>query len=214
MRRRVVGIVEDIPHSPRGEVFRKTYFLHAQADSRNWALVETVRARGDLGALEAAIRVELAALDPQLVLHRPRPLAELLDDVRAQDRFATVLMGAFAALALILSLIGTYGVLAGTVAARTREIGVRRALGASDVGIRMMILRYAAALVLPGVAIGLLMCWISGQWIETLLFGVGTGDPVALVGAVCAFLAVASLGGWLPARRATRVDAVSTLTAE
>ena len=213
-RRRVVGVVEDIPHSARGDTYRKTYILHAQADTRNWALVQTVRARGELTSLPEAIRGELSALDPQLVLHRPRSFEEFLGTVRAQDRFATILMGAFATLALALSVVGTYGVLAGTVAARTREIGIRMALGANHAGIRALVLRYALALTLPGLLLGVTGAWIGGRWLESLLFGVGTRDPVAFAGAVATLLAVGVLAAWLPAMRATRVDTMRTLTAE
>jgi ABC-type antimicrobial peptide transport system permease subunit len=211
----VVGVVADAAHGARGETAPTLYLPHAQfSDDRNWALIQTVRARsGPLDLLEA-VRREVAALDPQLVVYRPRNFEDILAGVRAQDRFATVLMGAFAALALLLSLLGTYGVLAGSVAGRSREIGIRMALGADAGSIRRMVLSYAASITLPGIALGLLVAWLAGRWIEALLFGVAPGDPLALVGAVVVFLAVGAFAAWLPAERAARVDTMRTLGAE
>ena len=153
--RRIVGVVEDVPFSARGDMSPKTYLLHSQADSRNWALIQTVKASGDLNELREVIRGELRRQDPNLVLYRPRSLDSVLGVIRAQDRFATTLMGAFAVLALLLSLVGTYGVLAGSVAGRTREIGIRMALGADAESVRGMVWRYALHLTVPGLLLGL-----------------------------------------------------------
>lgn len=213
--RRIVGIVEDVPHNTRGETSPKTYMPHAQyRDDRNWALVQTVKARGDLTELREAVRDEIRVLDSQLVLYKPRSFGSVLAAARAQDRFGTVLMGAFAGLALLLSLVGTYGVLAGSVAARTREIGIRMALGADAMRVRRMVLRYAAGLTVPGIVLGLVGAWMGSRWIAALLFDVGAGDPLAYAGATVIFLGVGLLSGWIPARRATRVDTVETLSVE
>ncbi len=109
---------------------------------------------------------------------------------------------------------GTYGVLAGTVAGRTREFGIRMALGADRRSVRAMVLRYSAGLVLPGVALGLAGAWIGARWLGSLLFRVEPRDPVILALSVVVFLGVGLLAGWLPARRATRVDPARTLTVE
>jgi ABC-type antimicrobial peptide transport system permease subunit len=193
--RPIMGIVETIPHSARGAVSPKSYIPHATADDRNWDLIQTVRARADLNDVGEQIRGELASIDPRLVMYRTETLHDMLEGVRAQDRFATVLMGAFAVLALILSLVGTYGVLSGSVAGRRREIGIRMALGASTTSVRKMVLRYAAALTIPGVVLGLFGAWIGGRWIEALLFEVDSGDPVTYLGAVVIFLAVGLFSG-------------------
>lgn len=213
--RRVVGLVENVPFNARGESSRKLYLPHAQfASNRNWAMIQTVRAQGDPLALQDDIRRVLAGLDGQLVLHRAAPFESHLASVRAQDRFATSLMSAFAALALLLAVLGTYGVLAGTVNARSREIGIRMALGADGASIRQMVLRYAAALTVPGIVLGIVLARISSGWIEALLFDVEATSPWAYGAAVLLFLALALLSGWLPARRATRVDTVQVLSAE
>ncbi len=213
--RRVVGVVEDIPYDARGSISRKVYVPHAQyADDRNWALIQTVRGRGHPGALAERIRAELAEIDARLVLYRPRPLESVVETARAQDRFATVLMGVFAMLALVLSLVGTYGTLASTVAGRTREIGIRMALGADRHSVRGMVLGHATRLLVPGIALGLLGAWAGSRWIESLLFRAEPVDPIAYGLAVLIFVGGGILAGWIPARRATRVDAVRMLTTE
>jgi predicted permease len=213
--RRVVGIVDDVPWSAEGDVSRKVYIPHAQfADNRNWALTQTVHVRGDLAAAREQIRSTLATLDPQLVLYRPRPLADVVGTARAQTRFATVLMGAFALLALALAMVGTYGVLAGAVASRKREFGIRMALGADVRSVRSMVMRYAARLVVPGVALGLVGAWAAARWVRSLLFQVDARDPLVYLGAVAVFVVVGAVAGWAPATRATRVDPARTLSAE
>jgi putative ABC transport system permease protein len=211
---RIVGVVEDVPVSSRGDQRPKSYLLHADADNRNWALIQTVKASVAPNALRTAIRDELRAMDPNLVMYRTQALRDVIASVRAQDRFATLLMGAFGLLALSLSLVGIYGVLSSTVAARTREIGIRVALGAGADSVRALVLRYGASLVVPGLLVGLALAWLGSRWLETLLFGVDTGDPVAYVAAIGAFVAVSVLAAWLPVRRATRVDTVEVLGAE
>lgn len=214
-RRRVVGIVEDVPVDARGRTSRHTYVPHAQfADDRNWFLVQTVRARGDLPALRDRLRDVLRDVDPDLVLHRPRPLAEVMGRARAQERFALLLMGTFAGLALLLAVVGTYGVLSANVAARRREIGIRMALGASGGKVRADVLRYAAWLTLPGVVLGLAGALAGARFLDALLFDVGRGDPAAYALAAVLFLVVALGSAWLPARQATRVDPARTLTSE
>ena len=153
--RRITGIVQDVAYEPRGATSYKVYVPHANfADNRNWALIQTVRALGDLGALRERIRGDLRAIDPGLVLYRPRPMQSLLASAQAQDRFAATLMGIFAVLALILSAVGTYGVLATAVAGRRREIGIRIALGADARAVRSMVLGSALAMIAGGAILG------------------------------------------------------------
>jgi putative ABC transport system permease protein len=213
--RRVVGIVDDVPYDAEGDVSRKLYIPHGQfADNRNWALIQTVKARGDPSALEADIHRVLAGMDGQLVLYHPRSFAGVVATARAQDRFATALMVAFALLALMLALVGTYGVLASSVAGRTREFGIRMALGADEGAVRGLVLRYATALVAPGVALGLVGAWVGARWLRALLFQVRASDPLVYASVVLIFVAVGLAAGWAPARRATRVDPARTLSVE
>jgi len=212
---RVMGIVEDAPLDARGRLVRTVYLPHAQfASDRNWSLVQTVKAQRDPGPLREEIRRQIASMDGDLVLYRPRLLSDIVGSSRAQDRFATVLMGAFALLALTLSLVGTYGVLAGSVASRRREIGIRMALGADGASVRGMVLRYGAALTLPGILIGLAGAFMGARLLDTLLFGVASRDAAPYALATGIFLLVGLLSAWLPAQRATRVETVRVLGAE
>ncbi len=213
--RRIVGVVDDVAYDAEGDVSRTIYIPHAQfSDDRNWTLTQTVKARGDLGAARGDIRKILAEMDPQLVLYRTRPFTDVVASARAQGRFATALMATFAALALLLALVGTYGVLTWAVTARMREFGIRIALGADREEVRRLVLGHAGRLVLPGIALGLVGAWASGHWLGMLLFKVQPGDPVAYMGAAVLFLIVGLVAGWGPARRATGVDPARTLTSE
>ena len=213
--RRVLGIVEDVPLDTRGDMARKIYIPHAQfAGNRNWALIHTVATRSDFSALREDVRRVLAEIDPQLVLYQPKPYTDVLAAGRARDRFATVLMGAFAALSLILTLVGTYGVLSHAVAGRRREIGIRMALGADGSSVRGMVMKYAAALAVPGVIVGVVGAWYGSRWVESLLFEVDGLDPLVYATTVSLVLGACLIAGFIPARRATRVDPARTLTEE
>ncbi|HSG48644.1 MAG TPA: FtsX-like permease family protein [Longimicrobiales bacterium] len=213
--RRVVGIVEDTPFDPRGSVSRMTFIPHTDfAGNRNWAMIQTVRARGDLAAVRERIRTELAQVDGGLVLYRPRPLSTFLASSRAQDRFATLLMSVFGLLALTLAAVGSYGVLSGSVARRRKEIGIRLALGAEPVRVRGMILGSSLRLSVTGVAMGLVVAWFGSRWLRDFLFGVEPGDPWVYLGGGALLLALGALAGWVPAHQATRIQPVETLAAE
>lgn len=213
--RRVVGIVEDIPYDAQGDISRKTYIPHSQyADNRNWALIQTVKARGDLTAVRERIRDVLASLDGDLVLYRPQTLADFLGRARAQERFAMLLMTLFAGLALTLAVVGTYGVMAESVARRRREIGIRLALGAAPQTVRGMVMGASLRLTVVGIVVGLAAVWVAGPWLTSFLFQVEPQDPVSLVFGGGVLLALGMLAGWLPARQATRVHPAESLGSE
>ena len=213
--RLIAGIVGNVAFEPRGAMSYAAYVPHANyADNRNWALVQTVRASGDLVALRERIREELRAVDPQLVLFRPRPMRSLLASARAQDRFATSLMGIFAMLALILSAVGTYGVLAATVAQRQREIGIRIALGADAGSVRGMVLGSAIAMICAGGLMGAGVAWAGSRWLRSLLFEVDSTDPWVIGSSILVLVALGGVSAWIPARRATSVDPARALSSE
>lgn len=212
--RRVVGVVEDTPYDTRGQVSRKTYMPHEQFNNdRNWALIQTVKTRSQGTEVLEELRSALDALDPALVLYRPRPLSSLLAAARTQERFATLLMTVFAALALILAAVGSYGVMAGNVTRQRREIGIRLALGAEPSRVRSMVLGRAFRLSVAGAALGLAVAWLGSRWIESLLFQVEATDPVVFLGGGLLLVLLGLLSGWLPARTATRVQPAETLDA-
>src|SRR5262249_25990865 len=129
-------------------------------------------------------------------------------------RFAMTVIGAFALLALVLSGIGVYGVLAYLVAQRTREIGVRVALGATRQDILRMVLATGLGLASAGMAVGLVGAALVARAVATMLFGIGTFDPVSFIGIPAVLLAVAVLACYVPARRATRIDPLVALRQE
>ena len=152
------------------------------------------------------MRREVARLDPELVVHRPATMAEVVDRGTSRERFALVLMGAFALIALALAALGIYGVLAYAVRQRSTEIGIRIALGATAGQVRALVFRQAAAVVSLGVAAGLAGAFVLGRWLEALAFGIAPSDPRILTASAVVLALVALVAAWLPAQRATRVE--------
>lgn len=211
--RRVVGIVADVAWDSRGSKDPTVYVAHAQyADDRNWAMTQVVRTRGDFASLRAGLVSSLASVDGDLVVFRARPMDTFVEIARAQDRFALLLMTVFAGLAMVLAGVGTYGILAGSVAKRSREIGIRMALGADAGSVRASIMRSALAMVVGGAAIGGLVAWIGSRWLTSMLFQVTPTDPVTYGGAALVLLALGTVASFIPAHRATRIDPARTLT--
>jgi putative ABC transport system permease protein len=172
--------------------------------------------RASVGAVElrAAIREQAAQVDPALEEPRPRAMADLVSRTMTQRRMALWLVGGFAGLALVLTGVGIHGLVAYSVALRTREIGIRMALGARPGATLRMMLREGLGLALWGGVIGLAGSVWAARLIENQLVGVRAGDPVVM-GAACAVLAVvAAAAGLIPAWRAARVDPAVCLRAE
>ncbi len=173
-----------------------------------------LRTTGDPLALSAAIRHEMRQLDATLLLRNLLSLDQLVDRTITLQRFNLSLLGLFAALGLALAAIGIYGVMAYGVAQRTHEIGLRMALGAQARDVLRMILKQGMALVLSGIALGLLASLALTRLLQTLLFGVQANDPLTF-GLIALLLAiVALLACWIPARRATKVDPMIALRCE
>jgi putative ABC transport system permease protein len=172
-----------------------------------------VRAAGDPTALVPAMRAAVQELDPEL----PADF-RTLDDIVASSldgrRFALVLLGVFAVVALLLAVTGIYGVTAYSVAQRTHEFGIRMALGARPRTVLAMVMREAARLALGGVAIGALAALALTRLIASWLVGVGASDPATFALVALALAAAALLASWVPARRAVRVDPMAALRSE
>jgi putative ABC transport system permease protein len=173
-----------------------------------------VRARGDAAPLASAIRQAVWSVDKDQPVVRVATMDDLVAASAAERRFALILFEAFALAALILAAAGIYGVLSGSVAERTREIGVRAALGASRRDILILITAQGMTLTVLGTAIGLLSAMVASQAVVTLLFGVSRLDPVTYAGVIALLLVVSTLACWVPAWRASRVDPAITLRAE
>jgi putative ABC transport system permease protein len=209
---RVVGVVGDVRSLNQALDPRPTMYLSTtQFMPSSMAL--TIRGRSDL-AVAPIVRQAVAALDPQLAVYNVRTMETLLANASAQPRVTAWLVGLFAALAVLLAGIGVYGVLACLVAQRTREIGVRIALGAAPRSVLALVVTHALRLSAAGVAIGVAAAVLLAPRIESQLFGVTPYDAATLISVPIALLVIATLASYVPARRATRVDPLTALRAE
>jgi putative ABC transport system permease protein len=178
------------------------------------AMSVVVRARGDAAALAPAMRIAVWSVDKDQPIVRVATMGGLLAASASERRFALILFEAFALAALVLAAAGIYGVLAGSVAERTREIGVRAALGASRGNLVTMVVRQGMTLTGLGVAIGLAGAAAASRAIAAMLFGVSRLDPVTYLGVIALLVGVSVIASGVPAWRAARVDPASTLRVE
>ncbi|HUP43551.1 MAG TPA: FtsX-like permease family protein, partial [Thermoanaerobaculia bacterium] len=167
-----------------------------------------------LAGLVPAIRERVRALDPDAPITRVATLEELAVTTTARTRFALLLFGLFAAVSVVLAAVGIFGVLAGVVAEREREIGVRTALGACRGEIVRMIVRQGLRLSAAGTGLGLVVSVGCSRFLESLLFGVAPLDPATYAGVTALLVAVALTASWAPARRAARLDPAGALRRE
>ncbi len=212
----VVGVVGNVKQvslalSQSDAVYVSSAQSHVFGDRAPWLVV---RAHADAAALTPAIKNALWTVDKDQPIVRVATLDDLLAASAAERHFALVLFAAFALTALALTAIGIYGVLAGSVAERMREIGVRAALGASRANILALVLRQGMTLTALGVVIGLMASFAATQAIATLLFGISRLDLVTYIGVIALLLGVASVACWVPAWRASQVDPSITLRSE
>jgi len=168
----------------------------------------------DVRAAAATIRDAVRAADPNLPLYDMKPMEALLANSLAPRRFAMRILGLFAAAALLLAALGLYGVLTCAVTERTREIGIRIALGAERGAVMWLVVGQGLRLAAAGVAIGIAAAALFGRLIESQLFEVRAFDPLTIAAMACALMAAALLASWLPARRAMRADPAVTLRYE
>jgi putative ABC transport system permease protein len=178
------------------------------------SLTLTIRTRSDAAHFAPSLRRMTAAVDKDQPVSQIRSMEQYLFDSIAPQRLSVTLLGIFAGIALVLAVIGIYGVISFSVARRTREIGVRMALGASGGTVVRMIVRQALLLVLSGVAIGIAAALALTRFISSLLFGVSATDPAVLAGVTVLLIAIASLACYIPARRASAVDPIVALRYE
>jgi len=212
---RIVGVVEDARyHSHREAPVDTLYF-----DSRGWSWTDwevdvVVRASGDPQALVESIRREVARLDPQVPMARPRPMRELVGGDLAAHRFALTLLGVFALVAFVLAMVGLYGVVSWAVSQRTREIGIRLALGAPAPLILARVVGRGLRLAGLGAALGLLASAAATRLLTGLLYEVRPAEPAVVAGVVGTLLVAALVAAYVPARRAATLDPATTLRAE
>jgi ABC-type antimicrobial peptide transport system permease subunit len=173
-----------------------------------------VRTAGNSTSVAAAVRREARAMDPRMPMFEVETLATQVAASLREERLLATLSSGFGLLALLLSCLGLYGILSYAVAQQTREIGIRMALGAARRDVLWLVLRDALWLVLFGVVLGLPAALAASRLVASQLFDIGTADPFALGLATLALLVVAAIAGYLPARRATRVDPLVALKYE
>jgi predicted permease len=209
----IIGVVKDVRYFGVRKDTEPMVYVPIWRDGAG-ARTLCVRTTGDPSHVVAAIRREAAALDPTIPVTQTLTLADQFDNNIAQERILTMLCGFFGVLAVLLAAIGLYGVMAHAVARRVREIGIRMALGAQAGEVRWLILRETALMVGCGAAIGLPAAFFTTRLVESFLFGLTPQDPLTLAGSTLALLAVTAIAGYIPARRATRVDPMIALRYE
>jgi putative ABC transport system permease protein len=209
----VVGVVGDVRHAgPDTEPFPMFYWEHRQFSA--FPQMSLVVRTEDDASVAAGIRAALKALDPGVPLYNVKPMESLFADAIKRARFATLAMGAFAALALLLAAIGIYGVMAHVTEQRIREIGIRMALGAGRGTILGMVVRQGMTQVGVAIVLGTLGALALSRLLGGLVFDVSTTDP-ATFGAMALLLAATGfLAVWLPARRASAIDPAETIRSE
>lgn len=213
----IVGVVQDSKHrSAKEKPFPRFYVPYFNPIGDDWTAGAAiiVRTAGDPSAVSSEIRSVVKQVAPNLPAPTMATMNQRLSDTLVTDRVIADLSGAFGILAAILVCIGLYGVMAYATSGRTQEIGIRIALGAQRIGVLWLILRESLLLVLIGAAIGVPLVFAAGKWISSLLFGLQPADPVALASATALMFVIGVLASYIPARRASRVDAMVALRQE
>ena len=210
----IVGVVTDAKYrSLRNETEPQAFFpFLASPEIRDFTMY--VRTASAPEAMFASLRRAVQELDANLPLYAMQTFESRVERSVSNERLIAGLSSVFGVLATLLAMIGLYGVMAYVVAQRTREIGIRIALGAIARDVGGMILRDVAVLVGVGLAIGLPAAWMLGRYVETQLFGITPNDPLTMAAAVAALMFVAALAGVIPARRAARINPVRALRHE
>jgi len=211
----IVGVVGDVRQLSLAATAEDAFYVPtAQWPWADDVLSLVVRTQGDAAALAPSIRNAIWSVDKNQPIVRVATMESLLATSEAQRRFTLLLLEAFALVGLVLAATGIYGILSGNVAERTREIGIRSALGASQRAILGLILRQGMTMAAFGIVIGVIGAALSSSAMVTLLFGISRLDPLTYLGVVTLLLMVAAIACWLPASRAARIDPAITLRAE
>jgi predicted permease len=206
----VVGVVGNIKqYTLDGDSRIALYLAHGQSSSR--AMNVVLRTGGNPAALASAVRQAVRAIDPDLPVYNVRTMAERVEESLARRRFAMLLLTLFAVIALGLSTIGIYGVIAYLVAQGTRELGIRMALGCTPHGVLGLVVRHGMGIALAGVAVGVAGAFALTRFMGSLLFGVKASDPLTFTFVPVLLAAAALIASYIPGRRASRIDPMISL---
>jgi putative ABC transport system permease protein len=211
--REIIGVAADVKHTGViDEAAPEVYEPTLRSVSGGYDLV--VRSAAPPAQVAGSVRGQFSELDPNLPIFTVRTLEETIALNLARQRFAVALLGAFAAVGLLLAAVGVYGVMAYSVSRRAREIGIRMALGAQASAVMRMVLREGLKLTALGVAIGLPASLAITQLMKGLLYGVSAADPLTFLGVPLLLAIVAMIACWIPARRAAKTDPMRALRQE
>ena len=210
---RVIGVTEDVRHYGLEKPMRPGMYMPVVQYPLE-TLAVAIRASGNPSAVVPTARAAIRELDPELPLYQVRTMDEAFARSLSQRTLYSWLLGVFAGIALVMALGGTYGVTSYLVSQRTREIGIRVALGARTLDIARNVITGSLGIVALGLVVGIGGAIGIGRWLEGLLFGVAPYDPRVLITAAAILIVTAAAANWLPARRASRVDPMRSLRAE
>jgi putative ABC transport system permease protein len=213
LMREIIGIVGNVKHNNLNEELTPVVYV-AHAQNTRSTLTLAVRTTNDPTSAIAAIRSEVQALDKNLPIYSIKTLEQYISSSVAQPRFNSLLLGIFAAVALLLTIVGLYGVMSYSVTQRTHELGIRMALGAQPRDVLKLILKQGMGLTLIGITLGLAGAFALTRLAESLLFGVSATDPLTFVAVSALLLGVALVACFVPARRATKTDPMIALRYE
>jgi predicted permease len=212
----VIGIVEDVKNAgldkPAGTEVYLPYSQEVGTGTRDVSVV--LRSRGDAGVLAGGVRRELHALDPGIPVSHVRTMEEVLSKAQSRPRFLTLLLTIFSGVALLIATVGIYGVISYSVERRSKEFGLRMALGAQPGNILGLVMKQGFWLTAIGVIMGLGAALSLTRLMASLLFGVQPTDTITFVSVSALLAAVALLASYVPARRATQVDPIKALRYE
>jgi ABC-type antimicrobial peptide transport system permease subunit len=207
---RVVGVLADVrEHSLEVAADPEVYLPVTQADPEGGELV--IRTKLPAEALYSSVMKTLRSLNPSQPAAEFRPLQRVVDQAVSPRRFFVMLVASFALLGLVLASLGIYGVISYTVTRQTQQIGIRMALGATAPQVQFGVIAGALRLALIGIAFGTVGSLVSARWIAALLFGTTPTDPATFTGIVILLGFVALIAGYIPARRASRIDPIVAL---
>lgn len=210
----IVGVVSDVKHEDLGAPsFPELYLCYLQAEVQPWTFFE-VRSRIEPKALTTSVREAMKQIAPDEPIYNVNTMTSLVEYWMSPQKFNSLLLAIFAGLALVLAAIGIYGVIAYSVVQRTREIGIRLALGADRANVLRLILRQGARIGMLGLLIGTVAAYLSTRALSSMLYGVDPHDPLIFAVIAVSLFLVVVLASYLPARRATRVDPLIALRYE